>query len=156
MKRGQRSQRQRCRSRNIGVVRAQHRGKSELRSDSFRGDVVLLVLRVRQTQTNLLGGNCAVLKKTRDLRADLAHSSVCNLISALGEDGRKQTLFSRQQPWQNTLYSAWKRARPTHTCSHTARRWLEPGESIWNWIKVSVTWGILKATLTSATSLRNN
>lgn len=35
--------RQPCRSRNIGVVRAQHWGKNELRSYSFRGDVVLLV-----------------------------------------------------------------------------------------------------------------
>lgn len=40
-------------------------------------------------------------KKKRDLRADLGHSSLCNLIWALREDGWKQTLFSRQQPWQN-------------------------------------------------------
>lgn len=46
-------------------------------------------------------GKIVLWCKKRELRADLAHSSLCNLISALGEDGWKQTLFSCQQPWQN-------------------------------------------------------
>lgn len=37
------TERQPCWSRNIGVARTQHWGKNELRSYSFRGDVVLLV-----------------------------------------------------------------------------------------------------------------
>lgn len=76
------------------VVRAQHQGENQLRSYSSREDVVLLVYRVRQTQTNLLGGKTVLQKKKKkknngkkNVTADLTHSSLCSLISALTEDG---------------------------------------------------------------------
>lgn len=68
-------------------------------------------------------GKIVLWWKKRELRADLAHSSLCNLISALGEDGWKQTLFPCQQPWWDIQC-----AQSTHMpASNNKKEMIKPG-----------------------------
>lgn len=67
---------------------------------SSRGDVVCWCWEWAKHRPIYLGK--IVLRWGRKyLRSGPPHSSLCNLISALGEDGWKQTLFSCQHLWQN-------------------------------------------------------